>query len=481
MTKILSNVLRYITLISVLCGQLLWPYYAYAGVGQQLYPVILNASINGTKMAGTVAGRVIAGNPVLGIAMTSNPAGDAQYDCMVAINPACLPLPTDWNRNSDGTPVPPPSASRDDGANATNEQATQRMSQNASKYCPAKDEYGLNFTGRIIVKMVDANFIYYTCGYQDVDMVIDRGWFQRGKADVYTGTCPAGYTRDGASCTLFAPLNVLKPYGTPCTIIHDGLKFKTDSQNPECGKITDGAIEMSNGTFSVVSDDNVKVYESMVAMRDKTPAATLSLSGDGVTQVRNYDKATNTTTTTSIKDGKVIRTSTEAGNTTGTGTGNGTGTGTGGTPITCQQVGTCGVTQEATQQKVEANTKAISLSMQQIASGLVMGEPIPGITPADYAGTLDQFRKMLPKPDDYRGPVGTMLKSMGFPESGGGQCSLTRTVTLLGRSVTIQFVPNGICGPYQQVANWVTWGLVAIIAWQQVKSLAGDKSDLNKG
>lgn len=481
MTRILSNVLRYITLISVLCGQLLWPYYAYAGVGQQLYPVILNAAINGTKMAGAVAGRVIAGNPVLGIAMTSNPAGDAQYDCMVAINPACLPLPDGWHRNSEGAPSPAsvssplPSGGRVDNPNLI----AQCKALGGFNERTAYTVY--EFSEWRWARPADVLVDVYSCMYLHTDGInyVKGSGVEVIRTPTTDYTCPSGYTREGSSCNLSSPANVTKP-ATVCSIVRKGNTFSYDDTNKACNGATNGQYQMADGNVYDASSGNVIIYPSWDDVKNKNPAATVTPTMDGGTQVKSYDRASNTTTTTTIKDGKVISSTTEVGNMTGN-PGAGTGTGTGGTPITCQQVGTCGVSQEATQQKVEANTKAISLSMQQIASGLAMGEPIPGITPGDYAGAVDQFRNMLPNPDDYRSPVGTMLKAMGFPESGGGQCSLTRTVTLFGRSITIQFVPNGICGPYQQVANWVTWGLVAIIAWQQVKSLAGDKSELNKG
>lgn len=491
MTKILVNVLRYITLISVLCGQLLLPYYAYAGVGQQLYPVLLNAAINGSqKLAGTVVGRAVVGNPVLGMAVSSNSAGDANYDCMVAINPACLPSPDGWPRDSTGNPTPP------DSANSTPAKFPTKDGDGRD------DQYGPNSSwGQVYCRSSGFCWVWIKEGDDGTlpsppsgfNWVIRGSFFADGypgpitNANKYTGNvgspdlqggCPAGYLQVGGSCIIKDP-SVVKKTGVPCSIVRVGNTYSFDDKNPACSSASNGQYQMADGNVYDASSGNVVIYPSWDDVKNKNPAATVSPTVDGGTQVKSYDRASNTTTTTTIKDGKVVSSTTEAGNTTSNQPG--TGTGTGGTPITCQQVGTCGVSQEATQQKVEANTKAISLSAQQIASGLAMGDPIPGIGPGDYAGAVDKFKNMLPKPDDYRGPVSTMLKAMGFPESGGGQCSLTRTVVLLGRSITIQFVPNGICGPYQQVANWVTWGFVAIMAWQQVKSLAGDKSELSKG
>ncbi|WP_162897070.1 MULTISPECIES: hypothetical protein [Chromobacterium] len=406
--------LRIIILVTVTLYQLLAPVQSYAGVGQTLYPVILNAAINGGKMAGTVATRVIAGNPALGVAMTSNPAGDAQYDCMVAINPACLPLPDNWHRESDGTPAPSsvsppiPTGGRVDNPNLIAQ-------------CKALGGFNVGTSYTVYefsewrwARPADVLVDVYSCMYLHTDGInyVKGSGVEVARTPTTDYTCPAGYTRDGASCNLFSPLNVLKPYGTPCSIIRDGSKFKTDSQNPACGNTTDGAIQMSNGTFSVVTDDNIKVYESMVAMRDKTPAANISLTSDGLTQVKSYDKATNTTTTTSIKDGKVVGTSTEAGNTTSNppGTGAGTGTGTGGTPITCQQVGTCGVSQEATQQGVKTGIdKLVNLvtDMTKVDSSSPGKGDLPsndtdfsilsGITMPSLS--LDWLMKMFPDPE----------------------------------------------------------------------------------
>lgn len=95
----------------------------------------------------------------------------------------------------------------------------------------------------------------------------------------------------------------------------------------------------------------------------------------------------------------------------------------------------------------------------------------PGVT--DFDATVGAFKNHLPTPGDYRGPIDSFLKGLGFPNNG-GQCSLTRTVTLFGHTMTLDFVPEGICGPYQEVANWVTWGAVAWIGWRQIRGLSGE-------
>lgn len=471
MTNKIANLFRLITLITVIAGQLLYPFYAYAGLLSAAKAVILSGPSSAAgKMVGNLLTKTIAGNPAIGIALTMNDAGDPNYDCMVAINPACLPLPSNWHRDPQtAAPVPPSSAAREnyywiDPGDAT---GTKRLYGSAA--CSA-------FNAWFSSTDAQGNPYYRVRCEQAIIFVNETPW--GGTMDPTKEGCPAGYSLQNDACNLTDITQVLKP-NTPCSIVRSGDTFSFDNRNPACNAQTNGQYILPSGQVFDASNGNVIIYPTLDDAKNKNPAASVEPATGGGTIVRQYDAATNTTTTAIIKDGKVVATGTEVGNTTKPGSG--TGTGAGGAPITCHQVGTCGVSQEATQKNVEANTKAISLSMNQIASGLAMGEPIPGITPGDYAGAVDQFHNMMPKPDDYRGPVNTMLKAMGFPESGGGQCSLTRTVTLFGRSVTIQFVPNGICGPYQQVANWVTWGLVAIIAWQQVKSLAGDKSDLNKG
>lgn len=112
-------------------------------------------------------------------------------------------------------------------------------------------------------------------------------------------------------------------------------------------------------------------------------------------------------------------------------------------------------------------------TLQPIASAVAITDAPrqPGIT--DYDATVGAFKNHLPTPGDYRGPIDSFLKGLGFPNNG-GQCSLTRTVTLFGHTMTLDFVPEGICGPYQEVANWVTWGAVAWIGWRQIRGLSGE-------
>ncbi|QRO33897.1 hypothetical protein [Chromobacterium violaceum] len=114
------------------------------------------------------------------------------------------------------------------------------------------------------------------------------------------------------------------------------------------------------------------------------------------------------------------------------------------------------------------------------AGALANGQTIPQLTQDDYAPAIGSFNKLLPQPGDYKGVIASALSKLGFPQAG-GQCSLQRTVTLFNRTFTMEFVPQGLCAPYQQVANYLAWGLVLFLGWRQVKSLAGDKTDLTGG
>ncbi|POA98055.1 hypothetical protein C2134_13615 [Chromobacterium sinusclupearum] len=138
---------------------------------------------------------------------------------------------------------------------------------------------------------------------------------------------------------------------------------------------------MKNGTFSVVSNDNIKMYMSKDAAKnnpDKPAAVSFPIAG-GI-QVKQYDAANDQTNVTNIVGGVVTGQGVEKGNTTngvslgvpgagtgtkpGTGTNPGTGTGTGSdtghggaVSITCKDVNTCGVAQDGTLKDVAASMK----------------------------------------------------------------------------------------------------------------------------
>lgn len=412
--------LRIIILVTVTLYQLLAPVQSYAGVGQTLYPVILNAAINGGKMAGTVATRVIAGNPVLGVAMTSNPAGDASYDCMVAVNPACLPSPDGWPRDSTGNPTPPESTSSTPAKFPTKSDDAR------------DDQYGPNSSwGQVYCRSSGWCWVWIKENDDGTTPSPPNGfnWVNRGSffadgypgpitnANKYTGNvsspdlqggCPPGYLQVGGSCIIKDP-SVVKKTGVTCSIVRVGNTYSFDGTNPACDGAKNGQYQMADGNVYDASSGNVVIYPSWDDVKNKNPAATVSPTVDGGTQVKSYDKVSNTTTTTTIKDGKVVSSTTEAGNTTSNPPGTGTGTGTGGTPITCQQVGTCGVSQETTQQGVKTGVdKLVNLvtDMTKVDSSspgkgdlpsndtdfsLLSGMTMPSLS-------LDWLMKMFPDP-----------------------------------------------------------------------------------
>jgi hypothetical protein len=194
-----------------------------------------------------------------------------------------------------------------------------------------------------------------------------------------------------------------------------------------------------------------------------------TVSGSGTS-----GQATNNTVIDVI-NGKptVVQQDVTKGDTTPVNTG-GSGSSSVSVDITCNSVGTCGVAQDSTSKDIVTGVNAINTNINSQFSAT---NTIPPMTAADYAPAISSLQNSLPHPSDYQGPVSAILAKIGFPQPT-AQCSLTRTITIHGVTKTIDFVPQGICGPYQQIANWMTWGGVAFLAWRQVKSMAGDKEDL---
>ncbi|MGR2663163.1 hypothetical protein ACUXVY_16390 [Chromobacterium haemolyticum] len=462
----MKQIAKWFTLLSFISFQLAYPYYAYADVVQTVKAVLLSAqSSTAGRLTGTVmgaAGRSLVGLPVLGMALSMNDAGSADYDCMVAINPSCLPSPDGWPRDGTGRPIPPSTQAsvpakfpKADGSGR--DSSYYGNSSIGTVYC---------VSGTCWVWLPDdasppSGFTWMT----------RQAWYNKyqgsdGSTPDLQPSCPPGYTLNGADCNISVPpAQVMKPSTTPCSIVAKGNSYSFDSQNPSCP--TDGVRDNGNGTFSVVKDDNVKVYNSMVDMRADKPSITVVPNADGSTTVKQYFANNDTTISTTVKDGVVKSQTTESGNTantgsgtgTGTGTGAGTGTGTGTKPtdITCEKVGTCGVAQDST-------LKGIASSMSDFFKNFTTVVQVPQI----YTPNKDTFRSKF---DSFRAsiieaPFVRAVSSFFVVSIGGGSCPVwTIPAVSLGLGMSLPSVSiDQFCSPAAQTAYRVMWWVFNAVA-----------------
>ncbi|MEO4030531.1 hypothetical protein ABH313_21095 [Chromobacterium vaccinii] len=460
----MSNLRRFIMLLVVL-GQLAWPIQSYAFI-----PAVLGlVEMAGAAMEGVSVGAVITGAAITigGSAASTCATCTNKQPTAVAFGPAGMAVPPGWGRGADGTPTPPATTPPSGG--------------NGDPNAPPAGSAPLDIAGWYAFNRPDL-----ICGPNSSAAVMTATYFRcwaNGSSWTTSWTppappaCPGGYVMNGNSCSIGpgGPDAVPKPTGTDCQAYFKAGKFSFDNLNPAClspdGTVTgpDGTkVSIANGTISVLPTGYSQPVATIIPTT--TGGAVVSVLGsgaDGKAQTNStvIDYVTGTPTVT----GQV----TSAGNNIANPPVAGVGSGGAPIKITCQDIGTCGVSQEATQQNVLTNVKSI-------AGALANGQAVPQITQDDYAPAIGSFNKLLPQPGDYKGVIASALSKLGFPQAG-GQCSLQRTVTLFNRTFTLEFVPQGLCDPYQQVANYLAWGLVLFLGWRQVKSLAGDKTDLTGG
>lgn len=461
---------RKLILIFVLCGQLLWPLQSYAFI-----PLVAGLiELGGVALEGVTVGQVITGAAItIGASAAATCSTCTNKGPVpVATNPSAMAQPPNWGRDpASGKPVPPPTVP---SPNTSSGQIGRAFEQCKSFLPPGTPNLSYYVTGNVMHCTVNGGT--YNEVVINTDPVPD----------------PAGYTCSGDSCNLSNPSVVQKPAGMDCEAYFAGGNFSFDNTNPSCiagmksGYVTagDGTRVSTRGGFMIVqapSSDDIQAAIQPTATGSRIYTLGNSSQGKIQTVTTDIDYVTGA----SGAGAMVVKSQTVAdGNKlgdlgipgAGTGTTPGTGTGTQNPPVTCEQVGTCGVAQEATQKGVLDQIKSIFQALSPDAT-----KTIPQVTTNDYAPAVSNMQELLPHPQDYQGPIQKFLAKLGFPQITGGQCSLQRTITLFGQSRTIEFVPRGLCDSYQQVANWFTWGLIVLLGWRQVKSLSGDKSELTEG
>lgn len=402
----------------------------------------------------------------------------------IAIDPRSIVAPPGWPRDPNGWPVP--TANTDPSVNMAKAGADcTSLSARIRGADPSRVS---------LVSVTNNNDGSVTC----VTKYDGGGYYNYWTTTMggVTASCPSGYTSNGASCAITDPSAVQKPDGIPCQIIQVGTSFQLDPSNPACVNTTNpGTLKTADGSTINVGAGGLNVVPpDYVPGKTGQPHTDLIPSGPGRVMVLDYQPQPlgtpinlnpslplktpiDLTRVTTIEPVNSIPTVTNitvsSGDTTPSTTGS--------TPvfpsITCANVGTCDVAKDTTLKTVAQNTAQTAAATAQIANSVAMGAAVPPITAADYAPAITSLQNSLPKPSDYQGLVSSILAKIGFPQPS-AQCSLTRTITFHGVTKTIDFVPQGICEPYQQIANWMTWGGVVFLAWRQVKSMAGDKEDL---
>ncbi|MDF0607234.1 hypothetical protein HZU77_016610 [Neisseriaceae bacterium TC5R-5] len=363
---------KWLTLLAFTGFQLLLPSIVYASPATTALLTMARAGGGALVQAGALSATPIGGT-VLGMSMANwlnEPPAGGEYDCMVAVNPSCLPAPANWSRDGNGQPTPP--AKIDNPSSPTAKQSA------GSAECKRRWGPDATFNGGI------ENSIAYAKCEMNGGTIDDLGPSFMTKPS----PTPAGYacSDTNSPCALTDASQVRKPDGIQCSVIQSGNSFSYDASNPACDNASNGAFTNSNGTFSVISSGGLSIYPDKATADAKgNPLATAQASATGTT-VKQYDPASNTTTTTTINGGKVIGQSTEAGNTTGTNTG--TGGGTKPEAITCESVGTCDVAKDGT-------VKSIGTSLTDFFKNFTTVVQIPQL----YKPTGKTMKSAF---DDYR-------------------------------------------------------------------------------
>ncbi|MDF0607093.1 hypothetical protein HZU77_015815 [Neisseriaceae bacterium TC5R-5] len=337
--------LQWLTLLAFTGFQLLLPSIVYASPATTALLTMARAGGGALVQAGALSATPIGGT-VLGMAMAN------------------------WSRDGNGKPTPP--AKIDNPSSPTAKQSA------GSAECKRRWGPDATFNGGI------ENGIAYAKCEMNGGTIDDLGPSFMTKPS----PAPAGYacSDTNSPCALTDASQVRKPDGIQCSVVQSGGAFNFDTINPSCDAASSGQFENSNGTFSVISNDDLKIYQSRKAAEAKeAPLASAKAEADGTT-VKQYDKASNTTTTTTIKGGKVIGQSTEAGNTTGTNSG--TSGGTKPEAITCESVGTCDVAKDGT-------VKSIGTSLTDFFKNFTTVVQIPQL----YKPTGKTMKSAF---DDYR-------------------------------------------------------------------------------
>lgn len=295
-----------------------------------------------------------------------------------------------------------------------------------------------------------------------------------GTYNVATPTCPAGYVVSGSTCTLSNAAAVKKPAGTPCQVMVNGGAFTYDPQNPDCPATAPGTKQVNGISYAVSADGKTMTLTgtdgATAVITIASPAITiqqnLPMPDENGSPVTQQSKTTlNTSTGTPVITQQYITYQ------------NGQGEGIQEAPaLDCSMISNCDWAKSSIQQQ------QLALQQQQLQAENTIKDKTTAIadaftttreapatsTATDATSVTNQLSGMKQSEEAYRGPLTTILNKLGIPTSG-GQCQLSRQITLFGHTFTLNFVQPGFCDMYQPIANWSSWVLIVAYAWNTLR------------
>ncbi|WP_139165623.1 hypothetical protein [Chromobacterium amazonense] len=385
---------RHILLAVVTLNLTFLPIRAYAFV-----PLVAGLiELAGVALEGVTVGQVITGAAITigaSAAATCSTCTN-QGPVPVATSPGGMAQPPNWGRDpASGKPVPPPTVPSPGSA-------------------AGRQSYGSSYCRQLYAsRYPDVRYAYGSCISDSAGGTIDGNVPNNQPA-------PSGYSCTGAdTCNLSDPSAVQKPSGMDCEAYFAAGNFSFDNTNPSCiagmkaGYVTagDGTRVSTRGGFIVVQPPSKDDIEAAI-QPTPTGSRILTLGNSSNGKIQTVSTDIDYVTGASGGGAMVVKSQTvqdgnKIGDLIGAGTGAGTGTGTQNPPVTCQDVGTCGVAQEATQ-------KSVLDTIKSILDGTAVSEKtdkpstdIPDNTPDFSAITgmsmpsldLNWLQKLFPNPE----------------------------------------------------------------------------------
>lgn len=316
----------------------------------------------------------------------------------------------------------------------------------------------------------------YAGGNRCVDYKYDSTYMTitAGTYNVASPSCPAGYVVSGTSCTLSNVAAVKKPAGTPCQVMVNGGAFTYDPQNPDCPATAPGTKQVNGISYAVSADG-----KTMTLTGTDGATAVITIASPAITIQQNLPMADENGSPVTQKSKTTLNTS--------TGTPvitqqyityqNGQGEGVQEAPaLDCSMISNCDWAKSSIQQQ------QLALQQQQLQAENTIKDKTTAIadaftttreapatsTATDATSVTNQLSGMKQSEEAYRGPLTTILNKLGIPTSG-GQCQLSRQITLFGHTFTLNFVQPGFCDMYQPIANWTSWVLIVAYAWNTLR------------
>ncbi|MDE1715937.1 hypothetical protein PWG14_26085 [Chromobacterium amazonense] len=337
---------RHILLAVVTLNLTFLPIRAYAFV-----PVVAGLiELAGVALEGVTVGQVITGAAItIGASAASTCSTCTNKGPVpVATSPAAMAQPPNWGRDpASGKPVPPPSMPNDVAARTAAAGQPLCDSWSAATHIPTTAVY----TGPGSIACMSGNAVY-----QNFNVTLSD---------------PPGYSCTVASCDLTNQSAAQKPPGMDCEAYFAAGNFSFDNTNPSCiagmksGYVTagDGTRVSTRGGFMIVQAPSKDDIEAAI-QPTPTGSRILTLGNSSNGKIQTVSTDIDYVTGASGGGAMVVKSQTvqdgnKIGDLVGAGTGTGTGTGTQNPPVTCQDVGTCGVAQEATQKSVLDTIKSI--------------------------------------------------------------------------------------------------------------------------